>query len=100
MNIEMREMPVWRIADPTGERIVKRLKELIVMYGFVSVLDLYDVINMYESSFEFIPSYIENKYGWTNIFGFRLKELKRGYTIVYDTPVPLNDLYAEIYNGF
>lgn len=86
--LEMRKMPVWGINDPTGAKILDAIDRCILYYGRCSVSDLYDMIALFEPSYELSDSYVENKYGWIeeDILGFKIKWVLDGYTIVFNEP--------------
>lgn len=94
MKIKMQKLPVWEIGDPRGIDVVKHLRSLILEYGHVSLFDLYDMINIMKlGSFEYDVLYIDNKYGWTNPYDIRIKQVKGGYIIVCKKPVNLEEYY-------
>lgn len=86
--LEIRKMPVWGINDPTGTRILDAVDRYILYYGRCSVSDLYDMIALFEPSYKFSDSYVENKYGWNeqDLLGFKIKGVLGGYTIIFNEP--------------
>lgn len=66
----------------TAEKVIEKMKGLLVKYGTVSVGDLMELVQL-ESSFT------DWKYGWTDLRGAGVKRVRGGYLIVLPRPEPL-----------
>ena len=66
-----------------AESILTRMDELIDRYGFVTVLDLYDMADL-------TAPYTANKYGWTNISRAESVRVRDGYILKLPRALPLD----------
>lgn len=66
-----------------AEAVIEQMDELIDRYGFVTVADMYDMVDL-------TAPYTANKYGWTNIRSAEPVRLKDGYTIKLPKAMPID----------
>lgn len=74
------------IFDSRGEaeEVLMKMDELIDMYDFVSVADLYDLVGT-------TGNYTDNKYGWRSIENAKVVRIRDGYMLKLPRAVPLDD---------
>ena len=64
-----------------AENVLSKMKEVVSMYGIVSVADLCDIVGI-------DGHYMDFKRGWTDINGAQIVEVRNGYSIKFP-----NDCY-------
>ena len=57
-----------------AEEILKQMNDIIEKYGYASVMDLYDLLNIQ-------PKYLDSKYGWKDLTNTKVILTKQGYTL-------------------
>lgn len=68
-----------------AEKVLSSMDEIIDMYEFVSVADLYDLADISTDK------YTLNNYGWTNLHSARVVKCRgEGWTIKFPKALPLN----------
>ena len=65
-----------------AEDVVSTLIEVIKLYGFATVSDLYEIVGR-ESS------YTDSKYGWTDVLGTMTKMTECGYELILPKAMPI-----------
>lgn len=89
---DSRDIPIRRgynfddiIFDNRGEAedVLSRMDEIISMYNFASVADLYDLCGLN-------GSYTDNKYGWHDIRNASVVRIRDGYVIKFPKAIPLD----------
>lgn len=73
------------VFDNRGEAevVLSRMDELIMVYGMVSVADLYDLVGI-------TGKYTDNKYGWTDLSGAQTVHTREGYMLKLPKAMPLD----------
>lgn len=66
-----------------AEAVREEMQNVIERYGYVSVADLYDMV-------ELTQPYTSNKYGWTNISSAEVVRVYEGYMLKLPKARPLN----------
>lgn len=66
-----------------AEEVLIRMGELIELYGFASVADLYDLVGV-------TSAYTDNNYGWTNTRNAEVIHVSNGYMIRMPKPLPID----------
>ena len=66
-----------------AEEVIDRMNELIVMYGTVSVADLYDLVGK-------SCQYTDNKYGWKNIRNAEPVRVSDGFMLKLPRALPID----------
>ena len=66
-----------------AEEVLSSMDELIEMYGYVSVADMYDLVGI-------TCEYTDNKYGWKNIRTAEPVRVRDGYMLKLPRALPLN----------
>ena len=66
-----------------AEAVLIQMDDLIERYGFVSVLDLYDMC-------ELTAPYTSDKYGWTDLRTARVVPVRKGYVLKLPRALPLD----------
>lgn len=66
-----------------AERVLERLDELIVTYGFASVLDMYDAASV-------SCDFTWDRYGWSNIRNARVMNTRDGYLLKMPRAMPID----------
>lgn len=86
----MNPMPKWS-SKLEVKQIVNELRAIIEKYGHVTVADLYDLVSMFKSTYKYVVTYTDTKYGWTNNSQIKVRRVsKKCYTIALDKPKLLN----------
>lgn len=65
-----------------GEMVLDRISDLIDNYNVATVADLYDLSSI-------TGSFVDRKWGWTDIRGARLHQTRDGYVLSMPQPEPL-----------
>lgn len=66
-----------------AEAVLDQMEEVIGKYGFVSVFDLYDMVDI-------TAPHTSNKYGWTDIRTAKVVPVRGGYVLKLPKPMPLD----------
>lgn len=66
-----------------AEAVLDQMQEVINKYGFVSVFDLYDMVDI-------TAPHTSNKYGWTDIRTAKAVPVRGGYVLKLPRPMPLD----------
>lgn len=67
-----------------AELVLERLDEIIASYGMASIADLYDLVGMTSRS------YMDNKYGWTDIRNAKVTQVRDGYILQLPRALPFS----------
>ena len=65
-----------------ADYVIKHMKEIIELYGYVTVSDFYDLVGI-------TGNYTDNKYGWTNIRNAEVIRVSDGYLIKLPKALPI-----------
>lgn len=65
-----------------AERVISSLSDIIEAYGVATVSDLYNLV-------EITPSYVDQKWGWTDIRGSDIRRIREGYLLILPRPVAI-----------
>lgn len=73
------------VFDSRGEAevVLSKMDEIIMVYGMVSIADLYDLVGI-------TGKYTDNKYGWTDLSGSQTVHVREGYMLKLPKVMPLN----------
>jgi hypothetical protein len=66
-----------------AEAVIHKLYELVASYDAATVADLYELVGM-------TGSFVDNKWGWTNIQGSGVERVRNGYMLSLPDPEPLD----------
>lgn len=66
-----------------AEEVMDRMMDLYETYGVVSAADFYDLVGV-------TNEFTDNKYGWDNLAGMRLRRVPDGYLIDLPDPIDFN----------
>lgn len=79
-------MPIFPSSEEkTVKLIVSNLRDIICKYGYVTIIDLYDIIEMCIPALRAERSYVDNKYGWMFINDIFMLYIDSGVTIGFQT---------------
>ena len=66
----------------TAEGVLKSLTEIINVYGFVTVVDMYDLVGL-------DAPYTGQKYGWLDLKEAKIIRVRQGYKLVLPEIIPI-----------
>lgn len=66
-----------------AEAVLEQMYEIVGVYGFVKVADLYDLVGV-------TGSYTDNNYGWTDISSAQVIRVRDGYMIKLPRALPID----------
>ena len=66
----------------TAEGVLKSLTEIINVYGFVTVADMYDLVGLN-------ATYTEQKYGWIDLKEAKIIRVRSGYKLLLPEIIPI-----------
>ena len=66
----------------TAEGVLKSLTEIINVYGFVTVADIYDLVGLN-------ATYTEQKYGWVDLKEAKIIRARSGYKLLLPEIIPI-----------
>ena len=66
----------------TAEGVLKTLTEIINVYGFVTVADMYDLVGLN-------ATYTEQKYGWVDLKEAKIVRVRSGYKLLMPEIIPI-----------
>ena len=66
----------------TAEGVLKALTEIINVYGFVTVADIYDLVGLN-------ATYTEQKYGWLDLKEAKIIRVRSGYKLLLPEIIPI-----------
>lgn len=66
-----------------ADEVLRKMYDLLGGYEFVSVRDLHSLVG-------WTSSYIDEKWGWTNLNGSDVRRVRDGYTLILPDTVPLD----------
>ena len=66
----------------TAEGVLKSLTEIINVYGFVTVADMYDLVDLN-------ATYTEQKYGWVDLKEAKIIRVRSGYKLLLPEIIPI-----------
>ena len=85
-RFDFKNMPVFpKSEENLVKQIVKHLRDVIRIYGHISLIDVYDIIEIYEPSLHADKYYIDNMYGWKRINDLYMLHTEHGATIGIQT---------------
>lgn len=62
------------VSRDEAELVIERLSDILENYDVASVADLYDLVGL-------PTTYIDNKWGWTNLAYANVRQVREGYLI-------------------
>lgn len=68
---------------PEADLVLERLYDLLEKYGTVSVSDLYSLVGL-------SGSYVDQKWGWTELQGAQVRRVREGYIVELPRPVAID----------
>lgn len=66
-----------------AEAVYEQMQDIIETYGFVTVADLYDMVDL-------TPPYTANKYGWTNLRNSDVVRIRDGWIVKLPKAMPID----------
>lgn len=66
-----------------AEAVLEQMYEIVGVYGFVKVADLYDLVGV-------TGSYTDNNYGWTDVSSAQVIRVRDGYMIKLPRALPID----------
>lgn len=70
-------------AREDAENALNKMEEIIYKYAFVTVADLYEIVNI-------DSDYSDSKYGWVSVKNAKIMRCRSGYYIHLQAPMPID----------